>query len=161
VLAFAALVLMPPLAEAHRQGFPLTRIEWNTETQVWEVTHRANIHDFDVAIPALLQMETLQSAETLRAIDRRIRADVSITGDIELDYIGAERDGDFVYAYYELHADDPVVHIDSDLLLAERPAGQHAAPEECLVNVIAEGGVQSRVFRAGDGPAEFRLVVPR
>jgi len=160
-LALAVLCLSLPVADAHRQGLPLTRIEWNARTQVWEVTHRVNIHDVGATIPAVAQMASLQTPETLNAIDRLIRADFAIIGDVELDYIGAERDGDHVYAYYELRAHELDVRIDSALLLKTRPVDGHAAPEACLVNVMAAGGLQSRVFRAGDGPEDFRLVPPR
>ncbi len=150
--AFAAAIALAALASpaaAHRLGVPVTTIEYNDRTELWEVVHRISAHDLEAVMVDLVPLDGLyDTRDGVLAIGRYVDAHFTIfgpEGEAALTYLGAELDRDMVFVYFEA-ADLTPRRVDSDLLLVDDPRA-HA-----LVNIATPNGLETLVFVAADGP---------
>ena len=108
VLLFILAALMTvPRASAHRIGIPVTTIEWNAQTEVWEVVHRVSAHDLEKYFSGRADLNTLYDApEGIAMLGAYSASAFDVAGtQIELSYIGAELDRDQVWIYCEMRAE--------------------------------------------------------
>lgn len=153
-----ALAALPP-AEAHRIHSALTEVRPNANTDELEVSHRVFFHDLEVAlIESGLDSDTpALSPDWLAAADRyvRDRFDIRVDGStLQLDYVGAEVEGQFAWIYYV--SDVPVeyngVTIDNRLLV-------DAFPDQSNMTNVIRGDVVRTVLqvpgRRGSGEVRF------
>lgn len=127
-LTLALMVCAIGAASAHRLNAGLTMIEPNARTGELEIIHRLHWHDLYLALDFSPEDED-QIAEGLppASLEPFARNGFTMTyedgGEIGLQYIGAEREGGYVFIYFVTdppEADRPVI-IDNRLLVAEQP----------------------------------------
>ena len=142
-------------ASAHRVGLPVTTIEWNPRSQMWEITHRIDAHDFNPMMYETTRPSTLYTTpQGQAAIGNYVRNHFSISGDLMTEYIGAEMEGDFVWIYTEMQAADQTIEIRDSLLMDK------SEDATALVNVKDKAGVTSLVFTAGEHSKAVELKRP-
>ena len=149
----AALIAAP--AMAHRLGVPVTSIEWNSRSSVWEITHRMSAHDFEAAQAPGFDLGSLSDADLQQKVSTYIQSNFQILGLMGLNYIGAETAGDHVWAYYELSGFDQPVLIRNQLLL------DTDATSSSLVNIQTGGELRSLNFNAESDWSSVTLARPK
>jgi len=143
-LCAAALALTAGPASAHRVGIPVTTLEWNARTSVWEITHRLPAHDMELAFGGPVDLAQISDADLSAIVNEYVLTHFTLLGLMHLTYVGAEADNDYIWAYYELRGPDQRVILRNRLLSGvEGTAGG-------LVNVEAGDTVQSLVYGDGD-----------
>jgi len=149
----AALIASP--AMAHRLGVPVTTIEWNSRSSVWEISHRLSAHDFEEAQSPGFDLGALSEIDLQQEVFLYIQSNFQILGLMRLNYIGAEMSGDHVWAYYELFGFDQPVLIRNQLLL------DTDATSSALVNIKAGGELISLNFNADSDWSSATLARPK
>lgn len=116
LMAMTAL-LVAPLAYAHRVGIPVTTVEWNAPSGLWDVTHRLSVHDFAEAIDGL-DTDKLDTAEAQTLLGRFVIDHFIMAGQndtLEISYLGAEEDADSFYVYFQVSSPDQTIEIKNEL----------------------------------------------
>ncbi len=143
-------------ASAHRVGVPLSTIEWNANTQSWEVVHKLSLHDVEKKVHALGKSSDFLSTEAGRAwlrdfVDQRF---VVSGGQTAPNFVGIEYDHDVVWIYYELKPADSALKIVSNLRFDSE------AKLYNLLNITREENVESYIFREGNRAIVTNLGAP-
>lgn len=141
-------------ADAHRKEVPVTEIEWNAQTDKWEVTHRLSAHDFEEALGAGVDVYSLDSNELNEKAASYVQSNFQIAGFMFLRFVGAELEDDTVWAYYELWGRDQTIIVSSRLLT------EIDATAATLVNVRTGETVDSYVFDSDAGLKALKLRRP-
>ena len=158
-LAASLALAAAPSAWAHRIHSALTEVRPNENTGELEIAHRVFFHDLEVALiesgmdddtPPL--GETWLSAAGSYAQDR---FDIDVAGaSLQLDYVGAEIDGQFAWIYFVAPMPDEYdsVSIDNRLLI-------DAFPDQANMTNVIRGSVVRTVLqipgRRGTGTIDF------
>lgn len=146
---------------AHEQKTAVTRILFNPNTQHIEVMHRFLVHDAEHAAGQIfgIGQDLLQSEESRELFSSYVINRFSIAAEFDngestelnLEYVGAEVDGQFLWVYQETDVLDTVVSF-----RMVNMALRDVWPDQSnLVNVEKEGEVFSVLF---DGGAEVRTL---
>jgi hypothetical protein len=124
ILALAGMLFLAAPASAHRVHAGVTEISVNPRTGEMEVIHRVFGHDLLEAVgeetePAQTWLQTEEGLATVGDYVReRFRMGDGAGNLIELDYVGAEADGEFAWIYFSAPApeDQAGFIVDNDLL---------------------------------------------
>ena len=158
-LAAGLALAAAPSAWAHRIHSALTEVCPNENTGELEIAHRVFFHDFEVGLiesgldddVAPLGEAWLSAAETYA----RERFDIAVGGaSLQLDYVGAEIDGQFAWIYFVAPMPDQydAVSIDNRLLI-------EAFPDQAnMTNVVRGEDVRTVLQvpgRRGSGTVDF------
>lgn len=142
--AWLTVLLLSPLALAHRVGIPVTTLEWHLPSQTWHLTHKLSSHDFAPVLKDI-DLDRLQTTEQQVAIGRFVIENFSLTGknsSIEISYLGAEEEGDSFYVYFLVESDDQVIEIKNYLaVIGDSDDRRHA-----LVNIARGKDIESLMF---------------
>lgn len=130
-------------AAAHRIDVPVSSIEWNERSEKWEISHRLSVHDLEEVLGGEIDLSVLTQDELGQLISEYVEANFFVLGFMFLKFIGAEIDGDYVWAYYELWGWDQTVTISNKLMLE---AGVTSA---ALVNLKSGDELQTIIFEGG------------
>ncbi|MFK7864729.1 MAG: DUF6702 family protein [Pseudohongiellaceae bacterium] len=163
LLSFASIVsfLFAGALSAHEQKTAVTRILFNSNTNNIEVMHRFLIHDAEHAAGQIFGVgqDLLQSAESRELFSSYVINRFSLAAEftsgessqLELAYVGAEVDGQFLWVYQETSALNEVA-----AFTMVNMALRDVWPDQSnLVNVEKEGEVFSILF---DGGAEVKTL---
>ena len=158
-LAAGLALAAAPSAWAHRIHSALTEVRPNENTGELEIAHRVFFHDLEVALiesgmdddtPPLGEI-WLAAAETYA----RDRFDIGVAGaSLQLDYVGAEVDGQFAWIYFVAPMPDEYdrVSIDNRLLI-------EAFPDQANMTNVICGDVVRTILqipgRRGTGTVDF------
>ncbi len=140
-------------ALAHQQKTAVTRILFNPNTDKIEVMHRFFVHDAEHAAGVVFaeSQNLLESAESrelfssyvinrfaIEAVDS-----VGMSKELELSYVGAEVDGQYIWVYQEIFDPHNLVALNV-INIALRDVW----PDQSnLVNVEKDGSIQSMQFQ--------------
>lgn len=160
VLASILICLLAlPSSFAHEQKTAVTRIFFNPVTENIEVMHRFLVHDAEHAAAKVFGVgqDLLESAESRELFSSYVINRFSIeaglsTGEsvaIELSYVGAEVDGQFLWVYQETSNIDTI----QSFTMVNMALRDVWPDQSNLVNVEREGEVYSVLF---DGGAEVK-----
>lgn len=155
---FKALIVLVSLtcaslpAQAHRIGVPTSTLELNENTGTWELTHRVSVHDFDTVLAGKVQPERRYSSqEGIVAIGQYMIETFQVRADnLDMTFVGAELDGDFVFAYFELQPTHEIYILNNVML-------DLAGIEEARLNVKQNGETQSFRFTNASAPIRIEL----
>jgi len=145
-------VLLPGFSAAHQQKTAVTRILFNENTGNIEVMHRFFIHDAEHAAGIVFgESQNLMESELSRelfsnyVINRFAVAAEDSSGqstDLDLDFVGEEIDGQFLWVYQETAQRPDVV-----ALSVVHVALRDVWPDQAnLVNVERDGRIYSLSF---------------
>ncbi|MEO0810936.1 MAG: DUF6702 family protein, partial [Pseudomonadota bacterium] len=149
-----------PAAFAHRAATPISEIEWNPNSQVWELVHQVSAHDLEPVMlergisPDILYDTPQGMLEIGKYVLNRFQI-VGRSSELKITYLGAQKDQDFVWIFCELSGAEQDVLIKSDILAdgaepgVERPFA--------LVNVHGDGETVSLTFDAASSAELVRL----
>ena len=154
LIALCVVVMLQLPAHAHRVGTPVTQIEWNERAKTWEIVHRLSVHDAEDVLAPGTDIGSLAQSELNSAVADYIQSRFHILGLMSLSFIGAEVEGDTIWAYYELSGTDQTVVLLSQLLL------ETDATSVALVNVETANGRQSFSFDANSDWRGLKLHRP-
>ena len=158
-------VLLGPLVlstgEAHQQKNAVTRILFNENTGNIEVMHRFFIHDAEHAAGLIFgerQMlaESRESRELFSSyVINRFSIEASFRAgnseELGLSYVGAEVDGQFLWIYQEIPAQDDI----TAFTIVNLTLRDVWSDQSNLVNIERDGRIYSLTF---DGSAEVLTV---
>lgn len=151
-LSGAAIALLPLRAFAHRQKKIITDVEWNSSTNLLEITHILHLHDAEQALSRLGKL----SQPDLTPL--RARAQLALYAQdhfklfdhdgnpIPLTIVGAEIVSGHAYVYQEVALSE----VPQELLVDNTLLLDVYLDQTNLVNVTLGGALQSLVFTAGD-----------
>jgi hypothetical protein len=122
--SLAALLVLAAPASAHRVHAGVTEIAVNPRTGEMEIVHRVFAHDLMTALDrseleAYSFLATEAGLERVGAYARERFRMANDDGDlVDLDYVGAEIDGEFAWIYFVAPAPDTpdAVIVDNDIL---------------------------------------------
>lgn len=159
-----AFGVMASSATAHRAAIPVSEVKWNSRINVWEITHRMSAHDLSPVMWAQgVDLDgSFDTPETQLALGLYAIEQFSLRGErdeIDLSYVGSERELDQIWIYFELRTPDQTLFIDSDLLLDSPETGVERP--YALVNVWTGEETQSHIFGERDTEKPVRLIVDR
>ena len=147
-----------PTALAHRQKAAVITVSSNPRTDLVEIIHRYYLHDAEHALQEVggagfdLHADQQAQADFARYIASRFDLFVDEQR-VDLQLLGAEVDGSFIYVYQETSLGDDVASVTVEAL-----ALQDVWPDQSnLVNIELDGCVRSAVFTAGVGPKTIEL----
>lgn len=150
-IMLSALVLTAP-AHAHREKLTLSEVVWNAEAQVIEVSHRVHIDD---AQRAMVMAGVLREPNLRRLADQAkfalyVTENFALAGpdaDINLETLGAEIEGSYIWVYQQagLKALPGKIYVDCQILRTV------FADQSNHVNVRTSEQVQTLTFAPGDG----------
>ena len=157
-LSIALLVIaLPASISAHQQKHAVTRVLFNPNTDNIEVMHRFFIHDAEHAASEIFgERQTLLESEQSRELFSSYvinRFSISAGYDsgeeeaLQLQYVGAEVDGQFMWVYQEIPASREITSM-TIVNLALRDVW---SDQSNLVNIERGGEVYSLTF---DGSAD-------
>ncbi len=154
VLSFVFFLNATTPVFAHRAHAGLTEIALSADGQEVEITHRLYAHDIEPRLfeAAASGWETTQQG--VAKIGRYCAAKflVAIAGEpLSLTYIGAEPDGEFIYAYFTALRPKTGTTLDVQNVLLDDAFEDQVN----LVNLTLNGQTQSQYFRSGDGAKKF------
>jgi len=151
------LLLLGSLASAHQQKTAVTRILFNPNTNNIEVMHRFFVHDAEHAATVIFgaRQTLLESAESRQLFSSYVMNRFSIevsdsagnSQELQLDYVGEEMDGQFLWVYQEIAQQDDISQM-TVVNLALRDVWPDQAN---LVNIERDGKTVSLQF---EGNAE-------
>ncbi|MEN0652238.1 MULTISPECIES: DUF6702 family protein [Hyphobacterium] len=158
-LAAGLALAAAPSASAHRIHSALTEVRPNENTGELEIVHRVFFHDLEVAlIESGMDDEAPPLGEIwLDSADRYVRDRFAIGIDgasLQLDYVGAEVDGQFAWIYYVTPMPDEYdgVTIDNRLLI-------DAFPDQANMTNVIRGETVRTILqvpgRRGSGRVDF------
>ena len=153
-LALCAGLMLGVPAHAHRVGIPVTTIEWNDRSQVWEIIHRLSAHDLEDALGPGTDLGALSPQELNQTLSSYVEDWFQIAGIMSLNFVGAEIDRDIVWSYYELSGLDQTIVIRNQLLQSAE------ATSVSLINVETRRGRESLTFDADSGWKGLKLERP-
>lgn len=153
-VALAVLIACAGLAlpaQAHRIAIPTSQANANPRTGTWEFVHRLSSHDVEMAF--LQTGEDISglfdTPEGLDRIGQYVSARFSLLrreGPVAPAFIGAETEGEWVYAYFELPGLTEPVIIDNRLLFEVEPLTGMAATQALLNVRDGAGRLTTGVF---------------
>lgn len=155
ILSGVVCLLMASSSFSHEQKTAVTRILFNPASENIEVMHRFLVHDAEHAAAKVFGVgqNLLESADSRElfssyVINRfSIEAELS-TGEaieIDLDYVGAEVEGQFLWVYQETSTIDSI----ASFTMVNMALRDVWPDQSNLVNVEREGEVYSVLFDAG------------
>ena len=154
-------LLVLSTGEAHQQKNAVTRIRFNENTGNIEVMHRFFIHDAEHAAGLIFgerQMlaESRESRELFSSyVINRFSIEASFRGGnsevLGLSYIGEEVDGQFLWVYQEISAQDDI----TAFTIVNLTLRDVWSDQSNLVNIERDGRIYSLTF---DGSAEVLTV---
>lgn len=147
-------ILSATPVSAHRTGIPVTSIEWNERSNKWEVSHRLSAHDLEKVIGSGVDLNSLSDHELESAVSAYIQSKFFVLGLMFLQFVGAEVEGEYVWAYYELWGWGQTVVVSNKLLT------EIDSTSVTLVNVTAGENVRSIVFEQDAAPKRVKLQRP-
>ena len=141
---------------AHQQKTSVTRILFNSNTGNIEIMHRFYVHDAEHAATMIFgeRQTLLESAESRQVFGSYVINRFAIeatyasgkTEQLDLQYVGEEVDGQFLWVYQELVDDEPIVAM-TIVNLALRDVW----PEQAnLVSIEKDGKIYSLEFTGDD-----------
>ncbi|MGH1420455.1 MAG: DUF6702 family protein [Hyphomonas sp.] len=156
LFAYLLFTLFAFTAAAHRVGVPLSTIEWNANTQSWEVVHKLSLHDVEKKVHLMGEtsdfLTTNRGQKWLREfVDRRF---LVTGGPTQPQFVGIEYDADVVWIYYQIAPTDSLVTITSNLRFETDEKLYN------LLNITREDSVDSHIFRDGNQIIETKLGKP-
>lgn len=150
------LMALPLMGNAHQQKNAVTRILFNPNTGNIEVMHRFFLHDAEHAASQIFgeRLALMESAESRELfgnyVVNRFAVDATHangeTSTLDLDYVGSEIDGQFVWVYQEIAADANITAL-AIVNLALRDVW---ADQTNLVNIERDGEIYSLTFTGSD-----------
>ena len=154
-------LLVISTGEAHQQKNAVTRILFNENTGNIEVMHRFFIHDAEHAAGLIFgerQMlaESRESRELFSSyVINRFSIEASFregnSGVLDLSYVGEEVDGQFLWVYQEVPAQDDI----TAFTIVNLTLRDVWSDQSNLVNIERDGRIYSLTF---DGSAEVLTV---
>ena len=149
IFAIAMLAVIAPVSlRAHDADFALTTIEWNEAEDTLEIIHRLNTHHaFDAAALALTPSDgDFMSLKNLAALGLYVERHFALFDAqgiaIELEFVGAETQGDYALVYQEaklVRAPD-VLGVRNDILKDVQPGQINH------VNITRRGKTRTLIF---------------
>lgn len=143
-------------ASAHRVGVPLSTIEWNANTQSWELVHKLSLHDVEEKTRALGKPSNFLTTDIGKVwlrefVDQRfvVSSDQSAPA-----FVGIEYDDDVVWVYYELEPTD------SDFKIVSNLRFDPEVKLFNLLNITRENSIESYIFREGNRSIVTNLGAP-
>lgn len=158
VMMAGLAVLMALPAAAHRISVPVTTISPNPRSGQWEVVHRLSAHDMETALleegaGGAVWLDTEAGMAAAQAYVEQRFAITGRSGDIVLDLVGAEVEGDDLFVYFEFDSPDQDIIVENGLMFGGTDSAQQA-----LVNVgSGDGTVVSGFFAPDRQRARARL----
>lgn len=157
------LLALPSVGHAHQQKTAVTRILFNENTGNIEIMHRFFIHDAEHAATQIFgeRLTLMESAESRELFSSYVMNRFAIqatlgngqTQALELDYVGEEVDGQFLWVYQELPND-----LDIESLSIINLALRDVWPDQSnLVNIERDGKIYSLTFEGND--QELRVIL--
>lgn len=151
-LSGAAIALLPVRAFAHRQKKVISTVEWNSSTNLLEITHMLHLHDAEQALSRLGKL-TQPDLTSLRAraqlalyAQDHFKLFDSNENTIALTIVGAEIVTSYAYVYQEVALSE----VPKELLIDNTLLLDIYLDQTNLVNVTLGGELKSLVFMAGD-----------
>lgn len=162
-LILLLLLALPLTGNAHQQKTAVTRILFNENTGNIEVMHRFFVHDAEHAATEIFgaRLTLMESAESRQLFSNYVINRFAIeatfadgqTRVLDLDYVGEEIDGQFLWVYQEL-PDTSDIRALSIVHLALRDVW----PDQSnLVNIERDGKIYSLTFQGSDAELSIRL----
>lgn len=134
-------------AQAHDAPYVLTSLEWNARTGSLEVIHRLHMHQALDAVAideygSNFAVKNSSLAAVARYVEDRFRVVGAESASIQLTFVGAEVQGDYLFVYQEAVLDDAPynLRVRNDIL-ADRHADQVNQ-----VNVTLMGKSRTLIF---------------
>jgi len=144
---------LPPIASAHRYHTSVTRLEYNAEERIVEITMQTFADDVEVALSkrnGTAGSVQLDSSPKSNALLLAYLRDVVLIkkGDakLELQWIGMELKGHSVWFYLQAKAPEGL----SRSSFSNRLLFEVFADQVNIVNVVSEGKKTGLVFKRGD-----------
>lgn len=148
-------LLVVPNSFAHEQKTAVTRILFNPASENIEVMHRFLVHDAEHAAGKVFGVgqNLLESAESRELFSSYVINRFSIDAELstgeaiemELKYVGAEVDGQFLWVYQETRNIDAI----ASFTMVNMALRDVWPDQSNLVNVERDGEVYSVLFDAG------------
>ena len=152
---------------AHVQKTAVTRILFNPNTQSIEVMHRFLVHDAEHAASLIFgQRQTLmESAESRELFSSYVRNRFAIEASygsngqrlLELDYVGAEIDGQFLWVYQEIAQEAAEAANISALSIVDSALRDIWPDQENLVNIEKSDQIYTLNFSGSDDKLSIEL----
>lgn len=146
------LAIATTAAHGDRERLSFSTVEWSAPAQSLDVTHRIHLHD---AQQALVRAGLLTEPDLVPLINRArlalyVGQQFRIAGeksDIDLDTLGAEIEGNYVYIYQqaEMDAAPDALYVQCNILRTV------FSDQSNHVNVKLSETVQTLTFAPGDG----------
>ena len=158
VCAVLAVSLLSLPVAGHRLNHSLTEVVWHAPSRALEITHRIHLDDGVLLLARLGSLDAVLDARTMARLLAYVGdrfSLVSEVGDLRLDPVGAEIDGDVLFVYQECAETKPPLALKA----ANRLLQDYVPTHVNQVNVRIGGRVWSRSFVDGD-PAAW-LIAPR
>jgi len=156
LMTLLLLLALPLASNAHQQKSAVTRILFNSYTGNIEVMHRFFMHDAEHAASQIFgeRLALMESAESRELfgnyVINRFAIDATYangeTDTLDLNYVGAEIDGQFMWVYQEIAADPEITAL-AIVNLALRDVW---ADQINLVNIERDGEIYSLTFTGSD-----------
>ncbi len=153
-LMLAALAL-PPSASSHRYHTSVTRLEYNAQDHLVEITVQTFADDIEAALKRSgagnVRLESKKSNELVLDYLRKVFEIRSGESSLELEWIGMELKGYSVWVYLQAKAPNGLskTSVRNNLLFEVFP------DQVNIVNVIGDGKRASLVFKRGDAVKEL------
>ncbi|HFB54593.1 MAG TPA: hypothetical protein ENJ46_01605 [Hellea balneolensis] len=153
-MSYGILFSLNSNAWAHRKKILLSTIEWNAHTHTLEVTHRFHLHDAEVALSQLGKLDkpdlTPLRARANLALHTYEQFKISTLehDPLELDIIGVEIDGSYVFVYEEIALKQPP----QGLIVENEILHDVYLDQINTVNIAISDHVKTLTFIAGDNP---------
>jgi len=162
-LLMLAVLALPLVSNAHQQKTAVTRVLFNENTGNIEIMHRFFIHDAEHAATQIFgeRLTLMESAESRQLFSSYVMNRFAMVATfangqqqtLDLDHVGEEVDGQFLWVYQELPG-DPDISALSIVHLALRDVW----PDQSnLVNIERDGKIYSLTFQGNDEELSIRL----
>jgi hypothetical protein len=148
------LIAFGPTAWAHRKKTVLSTVEWNANTHTLEVIHRLHLHDAEMALSQLGKLDKpdltpLRARANLALHTHEQFKIFTLEREImELDIVGVEIDGSFVFVYEEI----ALTEVPQGLVVQNDILHDVYLDQINTVNIILSDSVKTLTFIAGDNP---------
>lgn len=167
ILASLLVLFLHGVSFAHVQKTAVTRILFNSNTQNIEVMHRFLVHDAEHAASLIFgQRQTLmESAESRELFSSYVRNRFAIEAKygssdlrlLELEYVGAEIDGQFLWVYQEITQEAAEAANISALSIVDSALRDIWPDQENLVNIEKSDQIYTLNFGGSDDKLTIEL----
>ncbi len=157
------LLSLPLIGSAHQQKTAVTRILFNPNTGNIEVMHRFFVHDAEHAATLIFGerqtlMESVESRELFSSyVLNRFSVEASFADGsdraLALEYVGQEIDGQFLWVYQEIAAEEGI----SELTIVHLALRDVWPDQSNLVNIERDGEIYSLTFQGSDEVLSVKL----